>query len=172
MTFADYLQVYLQIAVGFVLLLTLFVVLWYTWEMRLTAKATITLAEVTAKSRLDSMRPILIFRGQMDAQLTDLVYGKEALAGAIVNIGKGPALDVHTSRLGRVSPLRDGELCLRQIPLSENEQAAGQELVLELTYKDAFGNRQRTKETLARKDANSYLIIETIIEDLRQEPKE
>lgn len=165
MTLADYLQIYLQIAVGAVLLLTLLVVLWYTWEARRTAKATVALAEVTAKSRLDSMRPILIFRGQTDSQLTDVVYGTDALSGAIVNIGKGPALDVNASRLGRISPLREGELCLRQIPLAEGEKSGSRELLLELTYKDAFGTRRRTTEKLVRKDPNSYLIIETIIEE-------
>ena len=90
----------IQIGVGLVLTLTLAAVLWYAWEARKQAKASVRMATEMEQGRYDSLRPVIdvILREPPSKDWLNQAYSKAFPAEMecrLRNIGVGPALNIE-----------------------------------------------------------------------------
>lgn len=171
---------WIQLGGSVVLFFTLLAVLWYAWEARQMTKAakeqveaSVNMAEEAKQQRRDSVKPVVVFRGYVTGTkggdiLSNIVDVAGGLAGiALDNIGIGPALDVRALRpLRFLPPLGSGEhsAAFTLEDVTEGERRSGHELMLEVTYKDVFGNSVVTLQKLRRNEQHQYEIVETRIE--------
>lgn len=95
---------WIQVAAVSVLAVTLGAVLWYAWEARKQAKASVRMADEMIESRHGNVLPVLDFFTQEGksgyeplAALLQVQEGvlPETFGGRLKNIGYGPALDVE-----------------------------------------------------------------------------
>ena len=96
---------WIQLGVGIVLTLSFAAILWYAWEARRAASASVNMAEEMAEARFASVRPIIVF----DSLVTKQTYppiGANAIKSAMLpvpltfcpqfyNDGTGPALNIE-----------------------------------------------------------------------------
>ena len=146
----------IQIGLGVVLTLTLLAVLWYAWEARKQAKASVRMAEEMEQTRFATAKPIIELRPK-DFDSTEGL--NIALGGPpptnlecrLRNVGVGPALNV-------VIPIRmnhDIEGTRREDVLQPDEESGWRdhvaldmkegEGVARVFYEDVFGNRWESR---------------------------
>jgi hypothetical protein len=150
-------------------------------ELLRQAEASKMMANEMHNQRLDMLKPVIALRGVgssvagMPSALQELsivkkVSSKNALEASIVNVGKGPALDVEIEGIGRLSALRDGEFLNIEIPAGPGTVSWPPALSLEIVYKDLLGNRKHTSVRLSREpDGTSreigYKIVQITLAD-------
>jgi hypothetical protein len=175
--------------VAVVLILTLGAVLWYAWEARKQAKASVRMAEEMREQRLLTTRPILLL--SPIAQEAGTGTAEEGLRLAlpgplpdttpvrIINIGPGMAVEIRVPcKLAAESPheaiidyLSCGSEKVVPVFYLAAEQGDSSQRILRITYQDVFGNRyESTREFHKEADSQDYLFTPLVHRQLRKTP--
>ena len=141
----------IQIGVGIVLTFTLGAVLWYAWESRKQAKASMRMALEMERARCDAARPVMEVstRRAMAGELlvASTTRPPPVLNCELRNVGMGPALNVEVDIRdgnGNVVGRRLGVFGVGEsIPqnlLAIRVLEQGVKGLLQVRYEDVFGN--------------------------------